>query len=67
MNQFGRLHFARKDLSAASIAIDLSAPAETWHLKLANPANTNGVLETDPAEVYEVDSKSSSASGEPRG
>ena len=54
VNQFGRLHFARKDLSAASIEIDLSAPTETWHLKLANPANPNGVLGSDPAEINDI-------------
>jgi Tc toxin complex TcA C-terminal TcB-binding domain len=60
VNQFGRLHFAWKDLSAASIGIDLSAPAETWHLKLAklaklaNPANPNGVLASNPAEINDM-------------
>lgn len=54
VNQYGRLYFGQKDVSAANVTIDLIAPPVKWLLKMTNPANPNGILNTDPAEVEDV-------------
>jgi receptor-binding and translocation channel-forming TcA subunit of Tc toxin/ABC toxin-like protein/neuraminidase-like protein len=56
VNQYGRLHFAQKDVSAASVTIDLADAPMIWQLKIANlnPTTANGNLESDPAEVDDV-------------
>jgi Tc toxin complex TcA C-terminal TcB-binding domain/Neuraminidase-like domain len=56
VNQYGRLHFAHKDISTANVTIDLAAPSVKWRLKMANtnPTTADGNLENDPAEVEEV-------------
>ena len=56
VNQYGRLHFAQKDVSAANVTIDLTAPPVKWKLKMTNdnPTIANGNLENDPAEVEDV-------------
>ena len=54
VNQYGRLYFGQKDVSAANVTVDLIAPPVKWLLKMTNPANPNGILNTDPAEVEDV-------------
>ena len=54
VNQYGRLYFGQKDVSAANVTVDLIAPPVKWLLKMTNPANPNGILNTDPAEVEHV-------------
>ena len=55
VNQYGRLHFAQKDVSAANVTIDLTVPPVKWQLKMTNdnPTTADGNLENDPAEVEE--------------
>jgi hypothetical protein len=56
MNQYGRLYFAQKDVSAANVTIDLAAPPVKWQLKMANknPTTADGNLENDPPEVEDL-------------
>jgi hypothetical protein len=56
VNQFGRLHFAQKDVSTANVTIDLAAPPVKWQVKMANtnPTTADGNLENDPPEVEDV-------------
>ena len=56
VNQYGRLHFAQKDVSAANVTIDLTVPPVKWQLKMTNdnPTTADGNLENDPAEVEDV-------------
>ena len=56
VNEYGRVHFAQKDVSAANVTIDLTVPAVKWQLKMTNdnPTTADGNLERDPAEVEDV-------------
>jgi hypothetical protein len=53
-NQFGRLHFAQKDVSAAGVLIDPAAPLLKWQLKMTNPANPGGILKNEPPELEDA-------------
>jgi len=56
VNQYGHLHFAQKDVSAANVTIDLATLPVKWQLKMTNlnPITANGNLENDAAEVEDV-------------
>ena len=56
-NPYGHLYFVQKDVSTANVKIELAEPTippPKWQLKMNNPANPQGLLKNDPAEVDDV-------------
>lgn len=54
VNQYGDLHFSRKDVTAVGIEVVPTAPPVKWQLKMTRPGGGN--LQEDPVKkVMEVE------------
>jgi len=51
VNQYGGLHFARKDVSVFGIEVDPSAPPLTWKLKMTPPGGGNLQIDATTGEM----------------